>query len=786
MHCGTRTGGILAALAVLATAPATAQQFGGSVAVSGREAFVGQPGNQYAPGMVYVFTANCQGGWQRGQRIVAADTANNDGFGASIAVDGQNLLVGATRAMGGQGQVYVFQKRGNEWRRSGAFGAGEGSEGLGNAIAVNGNVAAVGASATSENAGAVHLFTRSGSGWTHDTTLTPQGAGETARFGTSLALQGDLLVVGAANADSGLGGAFVFRNANGSWRQDARLTVPQLTRPAQAGMALAIKDGFVLVGMPAAYGAGAVAIFTHDSAANRWRPATRLLPYEAPFNARFGSAIATVGNEVWVGAPGTNGFEGVVYRFTHDANHRITSVARVAPDSLGAPAFFGNTIAIGADGAVVGMPFFESQSGAAALLSRTGTEWRVRERVVGDDVGLAAITGDTKQCRDGKVGMFECGGSDLLSFLPVKDIGGAHGTNMNDIWGWTDPETQREYVIAGRTDGTAFVDVTDPSNPVYLGNLPKTEGSPSAAWRDIKVYRNHAFIVADASREHGMQVFDLTRLRNVRPGTPQTFTTDAHYRQINSAHNIVINEESGFAYAVGASSGGETCGGGLHMINIQDPKNPTFAGCFADPATGRAGTGYSHDAQCVMYRGPDARFRGREICLGSNETALSIADVTDKSNPVAISHASYPDVGYTHQGWFDEEQRYFYMDDELDELSGKTDGTRTIIWDLAKLDEPVVAAQFVSHVKASDHNLYVKGDFVYQSNYQAGLRILDIRDRENPREVGFFDTVPVGENTPGFGGSWSNYPYFPSGTIAVTSGSEGLFLVKKRDMQPVP
>src|SRR5690606_24011601 len=200
-------------------------------------------------------------------------------------------------------------------------------------------------------------------------------------------------------------------------------------------------------------------------------------------------------------------------------------------------------------------------------------------------------------------------------------------------------------------------------------------------WRDIKVYKNHAYVVADGSGPHGMQVFDLTRLRNVKDA-PQTFTMDAHYTNINSAHNIVINEETGFAYAVGVNSGGETCGGGLHMIDIREPKNPKFAGCFADPQTGRANTGYSHDAQCVIYKGPDEQYKGREICLGANETMLSIADVTDKQNPKAISRASYPNVGYSHQGWLTEDHRFFYMDDELDELAGSVQRTRTIIWDL--------------------------------------------------------------------------------------------------------
>ena len=77
------------------------------------------------------------------------------------------------------------------------------------------------------------------------------------------------------------------------------------------------------------------------------------------------------------------------------------------------------------------------------------------------------------------------------------------------------------------------------------------------------------------------------------------------------------------------------------MIDIRNPTSPSFAGCFQDMTTGRQRTGYSHDAQCVIYRGPDSDYTGREICLGSNETALSIADVTEKTDPVAVSMASY-------------------------------------------------------------------------------------------------------------------------------------------------
>jgi len=350
---------------------------------------------------------------------------------------------------------------------------------------------------------------------------------------------------------------------------------------------------------------------------------------------------------------------------------------------------------------------------------------------------------------------------------------------VSDVWGWTDPETGREWALVGRYGGTAFVDVTDPSNPIYVAELLLHSEARWNVWRDIKVYKDHAFIVSDGAGSHGMQVFDLRQLRSVR-NAPVTFDETAHYAGIGSAHNIVINEETGFAYAVGVNSGGETCGGGLHMINIQDPTNPTFVGCFQDTSTGFQRTGYSHDAMCVVYHGPDEVYRGREICFGGNETALSIADVTDKDSPIALSSASYPSFGYAHQGWISEDHQYFFLDDEADELQGTTNGlTRTLIFDIKDLDDPVLAKEFAGTTPASDHNLYVQGNLMYQSNYVAGLRVIDVSDPENPEEVGYFDTVG-GENVAGFAGTWSNYPFFASGTVVVTSGREGLFLVRKK------
>ncbi|GAA4109171.1 hypothetical protein GCM10022393_05630 [Aquimarina addita] len=341
----------------------------------------------------------------------------------------------------------------------------------------------------------------------------------------------------------------------------------------------------------------------------------------------------------------------------------------------------------------------------------------------------------------------------------------------NDSWGWTDSLTGKEYAIIGLNNGTAFIDISDPVNPIYLGKVPTATGN--SLWRDIKVYNNHAFIVSEASN-HGMQVFDLTRLRNV-PSPPATFNADTTYTEFGNAHNIVINEDSGYAYVVGAQRNSGPYSGGPLFINIQDPKNPVNAGGLLSSGQ-RA---YTHDAQVVTYTGPDSDYTGREILIGSNEIEVVIADITDKSNPVTIATIQYSDIGYTHQGWFTENQRYFILGDETDE-QGVGFNTRTIIFDFQDLDNPIQHMIYNGPTAAIDHNGYVKGDLFYLANYRAGMRVIDISDiaNKNMTEVGFFDTY-ASSNSASFNGVWNVYPYFTSGNIVISDIEQGFLLLRK-------
>lgn len=324
-----------------------------------------------------------------------------------------------------------------------------------------------------------------------------------------------------------------------------------------------------------------------------------------------------------------------------------------------------------------------------------------------------------------------------------------------------------------------FVDISDPKRPDVVGLLPAhTNVAIGGLWKDIKVYDNHAFIVSE-SVGHGMQVFDLRQLRGVTRD-PVTFEETAHYAGVSRTHNLNINTDTGYAYLVS----GETCSRGLHMVDVSNPTEPAFAGCFTEH-------GNIHDTQCVIYEGPDTDYQGREICFSSAPqvtvfgpggvyNTLSIVDVTDKESPQAIANVEYAQSGISHQGWLTPDQGYFLHGDEYDETFYGIN-TRTRIWDVRDLDDPRVIGAFDSETAATDHNIYTAGDRAYASNYSAGLRIYDTSDVANGElsEVGFFDVYPEHDN-PAFRGTWSNYPWYEQGVVAVSSQDRGLFVLKPK------
>jgi choice-of-anchor B domain-containing protein len=777
--------------------------FGGAALILGDQVLIGRPGTLIGfplpashAGAVHVFR-RVGDDWTETGIVSAKEGTLGDGFGSALAAEGRILVVGAPNAEGG-GAVYVFHRGSGEgWTQLARLTSKNGVDGdrLGASVAIKGGVLLAGAPGSEGERGSLLVFGR-GKGaadWTERVVIQGSGTEAADWFGASVAFDGQRALIGAPGpwtSDSTRwkpGRAFVFRTGQpGGWTEEARLS-PEVGDGLRAlGVAVLLDGAEAQVGAPLSDSLGGVVVrYRRDGSV--WNPAGRLTPDTAVRPAGFGAALARDGNDLLVGAPMADKNAGAVYVLRRSSGPEWKVVQRLSTPPAGYSTRLGAALAASDGLTVAGAPLAYFFEGTGLLYRRDGAAGAWRETAkVSDTVStvLPAVAGGEVKCQGGKAKAFDCRDADLVAFLPKSAIGARRGTLVNDIWGWTDSTTGREFAIVGRTDGTSFVEVTDPANPRYLGDLPMHQGARANIWRDIKVYKSHAFIVADGSGPHGMQVFDLTQLRNVT--TPQTFQESAHYSRINSAHNIVINPATGFAYTVGNSMGGETCGGALHMVDIRDPLSPGFAGCYADPALGLQRTGSTHDAQCVTYHGPDARYQGRELCFSSSETALGIADVSDKASPRTLSIAGYPNVAYAHQGWLSDDHRYFFLDDEGDELAGTAPKTRTVVFDLTDLEDPVVAREFYGTTAASDHNLYVKGRYMYQSNYVAGLRVVDVNDPVNPVEVGHFDTVPFGDNLPGFAGSWSNYPYFKSGVVAVTSMREGLFLIRYNPSTVVP
>jgi len=385
---------------------------------------------------------------------------------------------------------------------------------------------------------------------------------------------------------------------------------------------------------------------------------------------------------------------------------------------------------------------------------------------------------------------YSCLNYDLMGRITLEEMDAEAG---NDCWGWTDSTTGREYAIMGVNNGTSFIDITDSTSPIYLGKLPTA--TVDSSWRDMKVYNDHVYIVSEAG-DHGLQVFNLANLRGI--DSEQVFSTDYTDKSFGQAHNIAINEDSGYAYIAGARTKG------IYALNLSNPLAPKLE-------LEGSQFGYSHDAQIVNYKGPDQDHFGKEIYIGSNENKVDIVDVTDKSEPKLISTFLY-DHQYTHQAWLTDDHKYALLGDELDEVDSnyelKADAkTRTVIIDLSDLDKPELHHDYEAETKAIDHNGYVKGTEFFLASYTAGLRVLDILniDQKSISEIGFFNTFidhndsglpnsttvksqdPDGDhsgkkgNSEAFNGAWSVYPFFKSENIIISDINSGLFIVKKQN-----
>ncbi|MEQ8766889.1 MAG: choice-of-anchor B family protein [Planctomycetota bacterium] len=346
---------------------------------------------------------------------------------------------------------------------------------------------------------------------------------------------------------------------------------------------------------------------------------------------------------------------------------------------------------------------------------------------------------------------FPAQGIELLSWLTLDDFGGM--SSGNDCWGYVSP-SGREYAIIGLSHGTGFVEITNPTQPTIVS----VQSGPTSLWRDIKTYQTYAYAVSEGGG--GIQVFDLSQIDS----GVVTFVRNVTSGGTHSTHNVAIDEDSGYLYRLGGGSNG------LRIYSLSNPSNPSYVSSWSKR--------YIHDAQIVTYTsGP---YAGKQIvyaCSGYNggrdQTGLDVIDVTNKGNLIDVARRFYSSAAYSHQAWLSPDQQYLYLDDELDENGVLT--TTTHVFDVSNPGNPQAINTFTNGNTAIGHNMYTKGQYIYQANYRSGLRIFDATDPVNPVEVASYDTWPEDDND-AFNGLWSVYPYFPSGVIIGSDLERGLFV----------
>ena len=247
------------------------------------------------PGEAYVFVRSGTT-WILQQKLVASDPSVGDSFGASVALSGDTVLVGAylndVPAGGNEGSAYVFVRSGTTWSEQQKLMTNEQEESaqFGKSVAVSGDIAVIGAHLSSPS-GAAYVFVRSGTTWVERQKLVPSGVGFGA-FGDSVAISGNTVLVGALYDDPG-GSAYVFLDDGVSWSEQQQLIASDTQENDGFGSAVVLSGDTALVGAPAednAGGANAGSAYVFVRTGTTWSEQVKLTASNAEAGDSFGTS----------------------------------------------------------------------------------------------------------------------------------------------------------------------------------------------------------------------------------------------------------------------------------------------------------------------------------------------------------------------------------------------------------------------------------------------------------------------------------------------------------------
>ncbi len=368
-------------------------------------------------GSAYVFVRT-GGVWAQESKLMAPTGAADDNFGSAASLDGDSVVVGApgedASAVFNAGAAYVFVRTGSSWslEQRIVLAPSNSFQWFGAAVALESGTLIVGAPGEEESgvtgAGAAHVFLRTGTAWSEEQRLTGSVPETFEGFGLSLGLSGDVALVGSPNRDDGSGSAYVFRRVGSTWSDEARLDPPGTASFDAVGSAIALEGDVLVVGapnddLPAGRRAGSAYVFVRRGAA--WTLQQKIVASDATINGGFGSAVALSGDTLVVGAPQVSFPEGAAYVFAL-VGGVWQEQQKLVPAVRSAFAFFGSALSLDGNSLIVGAPREEEsgafEAGAAYVFVRIGSTWSMEQRLVSSvSTGSAAagssvaIAGDT-------------------------------------------------------------------------------------------------------------------------------------------------------------------------------------------------------------------------------------------------------------------------------------------------------------------------------------------------------------------------------------------------------
>jgi uncharacterized repeat protein (TIGR01451 family) len=392
--------------------------FGVSVSVSGDTVVVGAycddtPGGTDA-GSAYVFVRSGTN-WTEQQKLTASDGAPGDGFGVSVSVSGDAVVVGAAAddTPGGTdaGSAYVFARSGTTWMQQQKLMASDGAtgDGFGYCVGLSGDTVVAGAPLDDGNAGSAYVFVRSGTDWTQQRRLTASDRAPGDVFGVSVSVSEDTAVVGARLDDTtaavNAGSAYVFVRSGTNWTQQQKLTASDAAASDNFGNSVSACGDTVVVGAylgDSGAGPDTGSAYVFVRLGTTWTQQQKLSAADGSGGDSFGVAVSVSGEMAIVGAShhyvrGTNA--GSAYVFVRSGTTWTEQQRLTASDSVAGDAF-GSSVSVSGDTLVVGAPEDETGQGrgSAYVFVRSGTNWTEQEKLLrsGDGFGHSvSVSGDT-------------------------------------------------------------------------------------------------------------------------------------------------------------------------------------------------------------------------------------------------------------------------------------------------------------------------------------------------------------------------------------------------------